>query len=93
MKVTIILITLILLSKLILHHSKDALQENMQCALVECNLLFDNPIEKLIIQKTIVTKVEKNTCYLSVYTLGCIKYATAEIVYNEKAIVTWRLLF
>lgn len=60
---------------------------------LEADLLFDNLIEKMIIQKIVVDQKEQEVGIISAYTFGGLKYAAAAAKCNSGAHVSWRLWF
>jgi len=52
----ILLIVLSIIPRIIIYDSIDLTSEEIKCAKQESNLLFDNPIEKIMIQKLAVEK-------------------------------------
>lgn len=87
---TLVFVALLAIPRMMINDSKTIAQEELNCIKLEARLLFDNPIEKIIIQSLEVEKNEKGINLVSAYTLGGLKYAIAEAACNKGAHVVWR---
>lgn len=87
----LIFIALLVIPRLMVNDAETHTQEEINCLKSEARLLFDNPIEKVIIQSLEVKKKESGVSMVAAYTLGGIKYAVAEVACNKGAHVVWRL--
>lgn len=90
--ILIILITLSLAIALPFFQLKDVhglSAEDIACAKRDSHLIFENPLERLLILKIVVDKKENTTLFVSAYTIFGLKYATVELVCDEYSTVTW----
>ena len=67
--------------------------EDIACAKRDTDMILGNPIERLLILKTVVDKKEGDTLFASAYTIAGIKYATVELACDQDSKVTWRRWF
>lgn len=86
-------IAAIALPVLLLNDANNLSAEDIACAKRDTNMILENPIERLLILKTVVNKKEGDTLYTSAYTIAGIKYATVELICDEHSTVTWRRWF
>lgn len=63
------------------------------CVKRDAKQLFDNPLERILIQQFVVEKHHNTTGMVKAYTLGGLPYASAEVSCNEGAKVLWRRWF
>jgi len=63
------------------------------CVIEQTRQLLHNPIERIIIVKTVVERRSGSAIYTGSYTLFGIKYAEVKAVCNGPAKVTWRRWF
>ena len=55
--------------------------------------ILNNPLERLLVFKTVVTGMEGDVITTESYVLGLIDYATVDVIYDKGAVVTWRKWF
>jgi hypothetical protein len=91
--ITLILFALIAIPRTLIDDSKTISQRELKCFKLEASTLFDNLIEKLIIQKIVIDEKEKDVARVSAYTFGGLKYATAQVKCNGSAHISWRRWF
>jgi len=89
----VILIALFVVPIMIVNDAEAITQEEIDCIKSETRLLFDNPIEKIVIQGIEVEKKENNKSIVNIYTFGGLKYAIAKVGCNKGAHVVWRRWF
>lgn len=90
----IILITLlsgaIILPKILISHADTISAEDISCSTELAHMTLENPIERLLITETVVTKKIEDTLTLYAYMIGGLHYATVEVDCNGGTSVTWR---
>jgi hypothetical protein len=85
-----IVLMLILVPRILVSDSTTINKEEIRCIKLEAWLLFDNPLEKLIIQRLQVNRSANGVTVVYAYTLGGLKYAIAEVRCNSGARILWR---
>jgi len=83
----------IVLPVLLIKDASNLSAEDIACAKRDTKMILENPIERLLILKTVVDKKEGDTLFTSAYTIAGIKYATVELICDEQSQVTWRRWF
>ncbi len=91
--IIIAFIVAIALPVLLIKDASNLSAEDITCAKRDTNMILENPIERLLILKTVVDKKEGDTFFTSAYTIAGIKYATVELVCDQQSTVTWRRWF
>ena len=80
----------IAIPKLFMNDSYNLSKNERFCVMFELGQLFDNPFERLqIINITIDDKRDRKV-YTSVYTFWGLKFATAEVICDQGASLTWK---
>jgi hypothetical protein len=91
--IIIVVMAIIVLPLLLLNDASNLSTEDIACAKHDTYMILENPIERLLILKTVVDKQEGETLFTSAYTIAGIKYATVELICDQKSSVTWRRWF
>lgn len=91
--IVVALIVAIILPMLLLNDASNLSAADIACAKRDTNMILENPIERLLILKTVVDKKEDDTLFTSAYTIAGIKYATVELVCDQGSTVIWRRWF
>ncbi|MDP2656419.1 MAG: hypothetical protein Q8P11_02540 [bacterium] len=91
--VIVVCVIVITLPLLLINDTSNISAKDIACAKHDTKMMLENPIERLVILKTVVDKKEGNTLFTSAYTVAGIKYATVELICDEQSKVTWRRSF
>ncbi len=83
-------IVAVILPMILLKDADNLSVKDIDCAKRDTKMILENPIERILILKTIVEKKEGDLLFTNSYTFGGIKYATVQLVCDERATVTWR---
>ncbi len=68
-------------------------EQEIFCAKISAHQILENPIERMLILKTAISKKDGNIFTTNSYTFGGLKYATVELECNRQARVVWRRWF
>ena len=91
--ITAIVFLSVLIPKYTIYDSDNINEEERICAIRGTHQILDNPIEQLLIFKTVTEKKEGNTIYTGSYTFFGLKYAEVKLVCNKRSQVIWRRWF
>lgn len=68
-------------------------EEERLCIMIQTHQLLHNPIERMIIVKTVVERKNRSTVWTGAYTLFGLRYAEVRTVCNGEAELLWRRWF
>lgn len=89
----IIIIAGILIPVIFIHNINGLTEQEINCAEINTHQILENPIERLLILKTVISKKDGNIFTTDSYIFGGLKYATVESECNKQAEVVWRRWF
>jgi hypothetical protein len=85
--IIVILMVVIIFPVFLMKDISNLNSEDIACAKRDADMILQNPIERLLVLKTVVAKKEGDTFFVNAHTIAGIKYATIELVCDENSTI------
>ncbi len=74
--------------RLFIHEDKSLSQVEIDCAKTQADMMFDNPLNKILIQKIVTVRKDAEVITLKAYSFWGIKYSQLTVVCNNQSHTT-----